>query len=87
MRLRIIGDRARFDPDIQRDLAAAEARDLGNTRLNLTVALSYGARAEIAAAARTLAEAVRDGQARSGADRRGPRSPALWPPRECPIPI
>ena len=32
-----------------------------NARLNLTVALSYGARAEIAAAARRLAEAVRDG--------------------------
>ena len=39
----------------------AEAETSVNTRLNLTVALSYGARAEIAAAARTLAEAVRDG--------------------------
>ena len=61
VRLRIIGDRARFDPDIQQDLARAEADTASNTRLNLTVALSYGARAEIAAAARKLAEAARDG--------------------------
>src|ERR1700760_1091361 len=61
IRLRIIGDRTRFDPDIQQDLARAEADTASNTRLNLTVALSYGARAEIAAAARKLAEAARDG--------------------------
>ena len=61
VRLRVIGDRARFDPDIQHDLAKAEGDTSTNTRLNLTVALSYGARAEIAAAARKLAEAARDG--------------------------
>jgi undecaprenyl diphosphate synthase len=61
VRLRIIGDRERFDPDIQRSLAQAEVETSVNARLNLTVALSYGARAEIAAAARALAEAVRDG--------------------------
>jgi undecaprenyl diphosphate synthase len=61
VRLRIIGDRARFEPDIQKDLARAEAETAINSRLNLTVALSYGARAEIAAAARKLAERVRGG--------------------------
>jgi undecaprenyl diphosphate synthase len=61
VRLRIIGERSRFDPDIRDDLAKAEAVTSTNDRLNLTVALSYGARAEIAAAARRLAEAVRDG--------------------------
>jgi undecaprenyl diphosphate synthase len=66
VRLRVIGDRSRFDPDIQQDLANAEAETAGNTRLNLTVALSYGARAEIAAAARKLAEAVRDGRLGAG---------------------
>jgi undecaprenyl diphosphate synthase len=60
VRLRVIGDRARFDHDIQQDLATAEADTAGNVRLNLTVALSYGARAEIAAAARSLAKAVFD---------------------------
>jgi undecaprenyl diphosphate synthase len=62
VRLRIIGDRSRFDRDIQEDLANAEQDTAGNSRLNLTVALSYGARAEITAAARQLAEAVRDGR-------------------------
>jgi undecaprenyl diphosphate synthase len=62
VRLRVIGDRSRFDPDIQRDLAAAEAETSANSRLNLTVALSYGARDEIVGAARKLAEAVRDGR-------------------------
>ena len=42
MRLRFIGDRGRFDRDIQGDLAAAERDTAANTRLNLTVALSYG---------------------------------------------
>ena len=58
VRLRIIGDRTRFDPDIQRDLAMAVRDTAVNTRLNLTVALSYGARAEIAAAARAIAREV-----------------------------
>jgi len=58
VRLRIIGDRSRFDRDIQTELAAAEARTAGNGRLNLVVALSYGGRAEILAAARAAAEAA-----------------------------
>src|SRR6516165_1774811 len=62
VRLRVIGDRARFDADIQEDLATAEAETTDNARLNLTVALSYGARAEIAAAAKKLAQAVHDGR-------------------------
>ena len=55
VRLRVIGDRTRFDVDIQRNLAKAERDTTDNSRLNLTVALSYGARAEIAGAARALA--------------------------------
>jgi undecaprenyl diphosphate synthase len=62
VRLRVIGDRSRFDRDIQHDLATAERETAANQRLNLTVALSYGARAEIVAAARAAAEAVRVGQ-------------------------
>jgi undecaprenyl diphosphate synthase len=61
VRLRFIGDRCRFDADIQNDLTAAEQDTESNTRLNLTIALSYGARAEIAAAARAALEAVRAG--------------------------
>jgi undecaprenyl diphosphate synthase len=62
IRLRFIGDRGRFDDGIQRDLREAERDTTNNTRLNLTIALSYGARAEIVAAARAAAEAVRDGK-------------------------
>jgi undecaprenyl diphosphate synthase len=62
VRLRIIGDRTRFDRDIQSDLVQGERDTAGNTRLNLVVALSYGARAEIAAAARAAAAAARDGR-------------------------
>ncbi|MEO9188624.1 MAG: polyprenyl diphosphate synthase [Acetobacteraceae bacterium] len=62
VRLRVIGERSRFDAGIQRELAGAEARTAANRRLNLTVALSYGSRAEIAQAARAAAEAARDGR-------------------------
>lgn len=62
IRLRIIGDRTRFDPDLQHDLVAAERLTAVNTKLNLIVALSYGSRAEIVAAARVAAEAARDGR-------------------------
>src|SRR3984885_1430794 len=61
VRLRFIGDRCRFDADIQTDLEAAERDTAANSKLNLTIALSYGARAEIAAAARAALGAVRDG--------------------------
>ena len=56
VRLRVIGDRSRFDRDIQTELVAAEQRTAGNDKLNLVVALSYGGRAEIVAAARAVAE-------------------------------
>src|SRR4051794_37208479 len=62
VRLRIIGDRERFDRDIQSDLLAAERLTQGNQQLNLTIALSYGGRAEIAAAARAAAAAVKAGE-------------------------
>ena len=66
VRLRFIGDRGRFDADIQGDLAAAELDTIANTKLNLTIALSYGARAEIAAAARAAAAAVQNGRLDAG---------------------
>ena len=61
VRLRVIGDRDRFGPDLCAELNRAEIETIGNTRLNLNMALSYGARAEIAAAARRAAEAARAG--------------------------
>ncbi|HYZ33561.1 MAG TPA: polyprenyl diphosphate synthase [Crenalkalicoccus sp.] len=61
VRLRVIGDRGRFGAETEREIARAEAATEGGTRLNLTVALSYGGRSEILAAARAVAEAARDG--------------------------
>lgn len=67
VRIRIIGDRTRFDDDIRVLLANAEERTQGNERLNLTIALSYGARAEIADAMRQIARKVAAGEIRPDA--------------------
>jgi undecaprenyl diphosphate synthase len=61
IRFRVIGDRSRFSPDLRAELEAAEARTAIGTRLNLNLALSYGARGEIVAAAQAIARAARDG--------------------------
>jgi undecaprenyl diphosphate synthase len=66
VRLRCIGERSRFGADIVRELAQAETLTRDNKRLNLTVALSYGGRSEIVAAARRLAEAVAAGRIDAG---------------------
>ncbi len=62
VRLAVIGEPGRFAPDIQAELAAAESLTEGNQRLHLTIALSYGARAEIVAAARDAAAAIAAGR-------------------------
>jgi len=54
-RLRVIGDRTRFDADIVALIDNAEALTRGNDLLNLTLAISYGGRDEIVTAARSLA--------------------------------
>lgn len=62
VRLRVIGERERFGPELVRAIAAAEAATAAGTRLNLNVALSYGGRAEIASAAREIARLAAAGQ-------------------------
>ncbi|MBK8175748.1 MAG: isoprenyl transferase [Rhodospirillales bacterium] len=62
IRLRIIGDRQRLAADIVDAIEQAEQRTRGNGRLTLTIALSYGARAEICRAARRIAEEVASGR-------------------------
>jgi len=61
VRLRIIGQRARLAPDIVSLVEKSESLTRENTGLNLTVALSYGGRAEIAAATRAVAAQVAAG--------------------------
>jgi undecaprenyl diphosphate synthase len=62
VRIRFIGDRARFNEQIRQRMDAAESSTIGNSRLHLTIAASYGGRQDIAAAARGLAEDVASGR-------------------------
>ncbi len=61
VRLRLIGDPAAFGPQLETRLKNAVDRTATNDRLTLVVALNYGSRGEIAAAARRMAEEVRAG--------------------------
>jgi undecaprenyl diphosphate synthase len=61
IRLKLIGDYSAFGPDLVQRLERAVEHTAGNRRLTLVVALNYGSRTEIAAAAGRLArKAVAD---------------------------
>jgi undecaprenyl diphosphate synthase len=62
VRLRVIGDRERLSPDLVSMIVGAEEVTGANRRLQLTVALSYGGRSEIARAARVIAERAKAGE-------------------------
>lgn len=62
VRIHFIGDRALLEPDITCLIETAEEKTRENTDLDLTVAISYGSRQEITAAARQLAKEVEAGQ-------------------------
>src|SRR5258707_5418578 len=61
VRVRVIGEREDLDPGIRRLLEEAEELTRENSRLVLVVAFNYGARQEIARAARRIAAAVAAG--------------------------
>ncbi|MFM5913846.1 MAG: isoprenyl transferase [Chakrabartia godavariana] len=61
VRLRIIGDYQALKPDLVQLIDDAMARTASNTKTTLVIALNYGSQAEIARAARRLAEKVADG--------------------------
>jgi undecaprenyl diphosphate synthase len=62
VRLRIIGDYRAFGKDMARQLEAALEKTAHNDRLTLVVALNYGSRAEITAAAAALARKAATGE-------------------------
>jgi len=62
IRLRVIGDRERLPPDVLKTIRAMEAKTAANTRMTAVIALSYGSRDEIAAAARALARKAAAGR-------------------------
>ena len=65
-RLKVIGELARLPADIIDLIDHAEAVTRDNTRITVTMALSYGGRAEIVTAMRAIAQQVAEG--RLGAD-------------------
>ena len=58
VRLRIIGDRTVFDPELQGLFEAVEQNTQNNTGLNLNIAVNYGGRADIARAACKMARDI-----------------------------
>ena len=67
VRLRVIGDRSRFAPDIQAKMEECEALTAENKALELAVAVNFGGRWDIVNAARELAERVKSGEIEPGA--------------------
>jgi undecaprenyl diphosphate synthase len=61
VRLKIIGDRSKLSEDIRALILEGESRTRQNTGLTLTIAISYGAQAEIVNAAREIAAAHKRG--------------------------
>jgi undecaprenyl diphosphate synthase len=61
VKLRLIGDYSAFGPELVSRLERAAEHTAQNSRLTLVVALNYGSRAEITAAARTLAARAASG--------------------------
>ncbi len=65
VRLRIIGDRSAFSPQLQEKIAASEALTAGNSGMSLIVAANYGGRWDILNAMRTLAAQIAAGSLRA----------------------
>ena len=61
VRIAVIGERDRVDPELLLLIDDAVALTCENTALNLVIAFNYGSRAEIAKAARRLAERALEG--------------------------
>jgi len=61
VRILILGEKNGLPPAQRQALTDAETRTAGNTGLWLNIAVNYGGRAELARAARSIAQAVADG--------------------------
>ncbi len=62
IRLRIIGDRSRFRPELQTAIDDAEQRTAHHSKFLLQVAANYGGQWDIVQAAQQLARSVQNGQ-------------------------
>ena len=61
IRLRVIGERSRFSSRLQKRIAEAEALTVNNTVMTLVLAVDYGGRWDVVAAAQKLAQQAVDG--------------------------
>ncbi|MDJ0657843.1 MAG: polyprenyl diphosphate synthase [Xanthomonadales bacterium] len=61
VRLRFIGDRTAFSPDLREGMARSELLTAANDGLQLAIAVNYGGRWDIAQAARQMASEVKAG--------------------------
>jgi undecaprenyl diphosphate synthase len=77
VRLHFIGARSRLAEALQQRMQAAEADTAANRGLQLQVAVSYGGRADIVSAARSLAEAALRGELAPAAIDEGRMTAAL----------
>ena len=62
VRIRVIGGTDKIDPELLALIEEAKHLTAANTKIDLVIAFNYGARDEIAAAARRLAERVASGR-------------------------
>jgi undecaprenyl diphosphate synthase len=62
VRVRFIGDRSQLEERMLASMASSESITAGNRKLSLQIAVSYGGRADIVAAAQRLAAQVRAGE-------------------------
>ena len=67
VRVRMIGDRSRFDRDIIDGIGRLEKETRENTGLTFVIAVNYGSRDEITRAMRKMAQDVKDGQLKAEA--------------------
>ncbi len=65
--IKVIGERQQLPPDIIELITNAEDQTKDNTALTLVIALSYGGRQEITAAAQGIAKAVEKGELKADA--------------------
>lgn len=61
VRIRVIGRRDRFSPELLERMQQAELKTANNTKFNLNIAIDYGGQWDIANAAKTLAKQVEQG--------------------------
>jgi undecaprenyl diphosphate synthase len=62
IKLRVVGDRSRFPADINAMIDDVVSKSSTNEGLNLTIALGYGGKADIAMATRQIAEKLNSGE-------------------------